>query len=545
MPHPAIVRIRQHFERPRHRGRSPPPLPAALEGARPCPTHPSRADGRPDRRQPRHRQHPGHPPRGRRIPQDSSAPGRSWSRPWAATAAAPPRASAQVLESYGITEEFVGAPIRASMEAVQVGTTAEGYPVLLDRHASEADHIGVVARVKPHTGYHGPIESGLMKMMMIGLGKHAGRPDLPPHPARTALRPASSAVGRTMLAKAAHRLRPGHRRERLRRDGPHRGRRPGAVRGARGGAARAGPRAAAAAAVRQGGPADHRRDRQGHQRLGHGHQRRRPQAGLPRSAGRRRHAESVRLIFVRGLSEHTHGNAAGIGLADFTTTRLVKEMNYRATVINCLTAGYPEGAFIPVHFDTDREVIDAALAIIGTRPPEQGRVMHIRNTLHLDEVEVVRAVPDRPDPAERVHGRRPPHSRALRRRRQPAAGVRVNPEPLPPAPSPKRRGGAKTSLALSASGRGGGGSLPSGSPSPLRGGGGGGGVPKWRACDHADRDRVRGTHPRSAKHPLLQPPRTGRPAAVDRSAEARLRAFPSAGCTAGPASRPGPGRSAA
>src|SRR6516162_11869639 len=77
----------------------------------------------------------------------------------------------KVLESYGITEAFVGAPIRASMEVVSLGSTDEGFPVVLDRHASEADHIGVIGRIKPHTGYHGPIESGLLKMMMIGLGK--------------------------------------------------------------------------------------------------------------------------------------------------------------------------------------------------------------------------------------------------------------------------------------------------------------------------------------------------------------------------------------
>src|SRR5262245_57827578 len=65
----------------------------------------------------------------------------------------------QIIESYGITEEFVGVPIRAAMDTVQVGTTTEGYPVLLDRHAREADHVGVVGRIKPHTGYHGPIES--------------------------------------------------------------------------------------------------------------------------------------------------------------------------------------------------------------------------------------------------------------------------------------------------------------------------------------------------------------------------------------------------
>src|SRR5207247_3163766 len=67
----------------------------------------------------------------------------------------------KILESYGITESFVGAPIRASMETVALGATGEGFPVLLDKLASQADHIGVVARVKPHTSYHRPIESGL------------------------------------------------------------------------------------------------------------------------------------------------------------------------------------------------------------------------------------------------------------------------------------------------------------------------------------------------------------------------------------------------
>src|SRR6516165_7944576 len=108
----------------------------------------------------------------------------------------------QVLESYGITEAFVGAPIRASMDVVSLGSTAEGFPVVLDRHASAADHIGVVARVKPHTSYHGPVESGLLKMMMIGLGKHAGALTyhrlLLEQPYDLVVR----SVGRTMRAKA-------------------------------------------------------------------------------------------------------------------------------------------------------------------------------------------------------------------------------------------------------------------------------------------------------------------------------------------------------
>src|SRR5581483_9445779 len=96
----------------------------------------------------------------------------------------------------------------------------------------------------------------------------------------------------------------------------------------------------------------------------------------------------MRRIFVRGLSAHTHGNATGIGLADFTTSRLIKSMDYRATTINCLTAGYPEGANLPVYFDTDCEVLEAALKIIGHREPETAKVMRIRNTLSLAEMEI-------------------------------------------------------------------------------------------------------------------------------------------------------------
>ena len=93
-------------------------------------------------------------------------------------------------------------------------------------------------------------------------------------------------------------------------------------------------------------------------------------------------------IFVRGLNERTHGNATGIGFADFTTARLIRAMNYRDTIVNCLTAGHPDGARLPVYFETDREVLEAALAIIGVRSPLQARIQRIRNTLRLEEVEV-------------------------------------------------------------------------------------------------------------------------------------------------------------
>jgi hypothetical protein len=290
-----------------------------------------------------------------------------------------------VLESYGITEEYLGVPIRASMEVVSLGTTVEGFPVYLDKHASAADHIGVIGRVKPHTRYHGPIESGLLKMMMIGLGKHVGalaaHRILLEYPYDQVVR----SVGKVVLEKAP-------------------------VAFGLGIVENAYDETAVIEAVRPDDMARHEEkllveakrfmprlpvreadlviiDEIGKNISGSGMDtsivgRKAPLHEL----GDLSVLPNMRLIFVRGLSEKTHGNAAGIGIADFTLSRVVREMDYRSTVINCLTAGYPGGAFLPVHFETDREVIEAALKIIGTRQPEEARVMHIRNTLELGHV---------------------------------------------------------------------------------------------------------------------------------------------------------------
>jgi hypothetical protein len=294
-----------------------------------------------------------------------------------------------VLESYGITEDFVGAPIRASMDVVSLGTTGEGFPVVLDRHAAAADHIGVVARVKPHTSYHGPIESGLLKMMMIGLGKHAGALNAHRLLLEVPYDQVVRSVSRTVRARAPIAF----------------------------GLALVENAYDETACVEAVAPADFEpREEQLLVRA------KRWMARLPfheadllvvdeigkeisgsgmdtNIVGRKRafrtqtleNQPAMRFIFVRDLSERTHGNAAGIGLADFTTSRLVRAMDYRATVINCLTSGYPDSANLPVHLDSDREVLDAALAILGTRPPVDARIQRIRNTLALEEVEVSEA----------------------------------------------------------------------------------------------------------------------------------------------------------
>jgi hypothetical protein len=291
-----------------------------------------------------------------------------------------------VLASYGINEDFVGAPIRASMEVVPLGTTPEGFPVVLDRQASQADHVGVVARVKPHTNYHGPIESGLLKMMMIGLGKHAGALafhrlllDQPYDQVVRSVGRLIAAKGRiafglglvenaydeTALVEAALPDDFESVEERL-------------LVQARRWLPRLPWREADLLIV----------DEIGKEISG---------AGMDTNVVGRKRAfpnmepesqPQMRFIFVRGLSAHTHGNAAGIGFADFTTTRLVRAMNYQATVLNCMTAGYPGGANLPVHFESDREVIDAALSLLCRRAPQDARILHIRNTLALENVEV-------------------------------------------------------------------------------------------------------------------------------------------------------------
>jgi hypothetical protein len=296
----------------------------------------------------------------------------------------------KVLESYGITEEFVGVPIRASMETVEVGTIEQGWPVLVDKHACEADHIAVVARIKPHTGFHGPIESGLLKMMMIGLGKHAGaliyHRVLLEQPYDAIVR----SVARVMLAKAPITFGLGIVENGYDETALIEGIEPSQFEAreeallcdARRWLPRLPLKRADVLVIDQIG-----KDISG--------------SGMDTNVVGRKRAfrgqaapadmPEIRLIYVRGLTAHTHGNATGMGLADFTRSELVRQMNYRATVINCLTAGYPDGAFVPVHFETDREVMEAALKIIGTREPENARVLHIQDTLHVEELSVSEA----------------------------------------------------------------------------------------------------------------------------------------------------------
>ena len=228
----------------------------------------------------------------------------------------------QLIESYGITEAAVGCPIRSSMETVVVCRTAEGFPVHFDRHAFEADHVLVCGRVKPHTMFAGTIESGLMKMLLIGLGKCEGAGRLPSRHRGLPLRPDRPQRGRRSARQKCHILaglaiveNAYDQTALIEAVAPAR------FRAARKAVAAAGPAVDAAAAVSAGRCVADRPDRQEHQRR---------RASTPTWSGRKfddhKAVEGewpkVKRIALRGLTPQSHGNAIGIGMAEFCRSQL-------------------------------------------------------------------------------------------------------------------------------------------------------------------------------------------------------------------------------
>jgi hypothetical protein len=93
------------------------------------------------------------------------------------------------------------------------------------------------------------------------------------------------------------------------------------------------------------------------------------------------------MLFVRDITPEAEGNAIGVGFADMTTQRLVRKINYAAMHMNAITAGVPEAAKVPMAFESDREAIETALGMIGLTPPEEARIVRIKSTLHLTEID--------------------------------------------------------------------------------------------------------------------------------------------------------------
>ena len=288
----------------------------------------------------------------------------------------------EVLRHLGITEESVGAPIRSSMEVNKIGELENGLPVYVDRYACEADGIVVINRIKPHTAFRGPIESGLMKMLSIGLGKQKG-------------------------AEACHQLGFKHMAEHV----------PAMAKviidklpvlfGV-GTVENAFDRVAKIQVIPAQNIEEEEKellelakanmpklwfdqidvlviDEIGKNISGDGFD--------PNVVGRyptpyAYGGPDVTKIVILDLTEETEGNANGIGTADFTTKYCVAKVDYEKIYANGLTSTVVAPTKIPTTLDNDREAIQAAVKTSNILDFTKVRLVRIKNTLEVGQIEV-------------------------------------------------------------------------------------------------------------------------------------------------------------
>jgi lactate racemase-like protein len=297
----------------------------------------------------------------------------------------------EVLATYGITEARLRVPIRASMEVVELARTPRGMPVLVDKIAAEADWVAVINRIKPHTEFSGDIESGLIKMMAIGFGNHLGALNTHQYAVKHSYRVAIPEIGTAILqqlpvlfglgivenahdhtanvvAMLPHQFVTEEKR---------------LLQEARALMARLPVEFLHLLIV----------DEMGKDISGSGMDTnvigRLMVIGEPEPT-----TPQIMRIYVRDLSEKTYGNAIGIGLADFCSQRLAAKIDPLPTQINCVTAMTPEKARIPIALATDREAIATALTTVGPIDAWEARVIRIKNTLEMAEMQVSEALMD-------------------------------------------------------------------------------------------------------------------------------------------------------
>ena len=289
---------------------------------------------------------------------------------------------AAVLASYGYTEEGMGAPIRSSMEVVELGRIERNVPVYCDKLAMEADQIIMCNRVKPHTDFRANHESGLVKMVAIGMAKHAGATALHFHgmgnfntllPAATEvfLEKTRTLFGVAMVENAEENLK--HIEFVATEDFFDRD-------------------AALLEMAKTSIPRLYFNsidvliiDEIGKDISGAGMDPNvtgRPPSSLPGFDT----GLSINRIVVRDLSEKTEGNSTGIGSADVTTQRLLRKVDWTKIYVNIVTAGVLEGARLPIVADSDRDAIGIALRGCFGVTSENARIVRIRNTLEMTTV---------------------------------------------------------------------------------------------------------------------------------------------------------------
>jgi len=307
---------------------------------------------------------------------------------------ATPEGQKGLLTEYGISEAQLQAPIKAEMEVDRLGATPEGVDVFLSKAALHSDGIFLINRIKPHTDFSSDsIGSGLIKMLVVGMGKRTGAANYHLASTRFGYEHVLSAIARVTLSSApvlgglAIVENQNHQTASL------------TILKANEFEAREAELFRESKRLMPKLPFDDVDllivDRLGKNISG---------AGMdPNITGRWVHGYSsmlsqrseagptVRRLFVRDLTPETHGNAIGVGLADLATTRLVRGMDLQVTYINALTSLSPNCAKIPIHFEADRETIARAFASLPLREPTEAKVIRILDTLSLEKVEVSEA----------------------------------------------------------------------------------------------------------------------------------------------------------
>jgi hypothetical protein len=288
----------------------------------------------------------------------------------------------EVLVGYGMAD--LGVPIHSSLEVKQIGETG-GMPIYWDRHAAEADAVIPVNRVKAHTAFRADHESGLCKIMTIGLGKKRGAATLHAHDAATAIPLAAQVILKTMPvvtgvaivengrhAAAEIAVLPG---ERIFQEEPR--------------------LLQQAKALQPSIPFDDLDllvvHEMGKNISGTGMDTN--IIGMWRRNGGPRDP-NFRVLAVLDLTPDSHGNASGVGLADLIPERLRAKIDWHATYTNCLTAGNFAAAKQPVTLASDREVIETGL--MG-KNAATARVAWIQNTLELETLWLSPALLDEVD----------------------------------------------------------------------------------------------------------------------------------------------------
>jgi hypothetical protein len=294
----------------------------------------------------------------------------------------------EILKLYGITEATVGAPIRSSMDSIELPRGDLSFRIFMDRHAHESDGVILVNRIKPHTDFHGRFESGLMKMALIGLGKLEGARavhDFGIYGLRELIAPGAAQVLSTGKILAGVGLV-----ENAFHDSLH------VELLAASAIAREEPRLLDLAKRHMPRLPTNAIDVLVVDRMG------KDISGVgidPNITGRigvagehDASAPRVGAMMVCALTPETHGNAIGVGLADVITRRLFESIDYPSTYANVITSSFLERGKIPVVAETDREAFDIAWRSCGHIAPGRARVVRILDTLHLEEVYVSPAV---------------------------------------------------------------------------------------------------------------------------------------------------------